>query len=218
MWVNLCQPPKQAVFFFLQLCSKIAWSEFKRGLICPRNLPVRLCCWPHMKEMMSSHRTGGLLIQHCTVCRSNTHTHMHAEEQSSPCAVPASHQMAHLLRPSTQQDGGLLVPTDHQPSSRHASWQAGDVTALLVADQMLLAAHPCCSAAKCSPTTTTKKSLLSLYWIRRQTYTCNHIQKCLWRTSSSNTDNITARANVSLAEASSLSQCEDCAGITEEVN
>lgn len=73
---------------------------------------------------------------------------MHSEEQSSPCAVPASHQMAHLLRPSAQQDGGLLVPTDRQPSSRHASWQAGDVTALLVADQMLLAARPCCSEAK----------------------------------------------------------------------
>lgn len=57
--------------------------------------------------------------------------------------------------------------------------------------------------------------------MRQNLQNAAHIEKCsrtLWRTSLSDMDNITARANVSLAEASPLSQYEDCADMTEEVN
>lgn len=130
------------------------------------------------------------------------HKHMHAmrtREQKKPCPVPASHQMAHLFRPSAQRDAGLVVPTDRQPKSPHTSWQAGF---FFVEDQMLIATRSCCSAAS--------KTRLSVSFLDHETNLQNatNIQKCfektLLRTSPSNMDNI--RASVSLAEASPLSQ------------
>lgn len=100
---------------------------------------IRLCqavlawdCWLNMKEMKSSHETGGLLTLRGPLCWSSRHTNtlMHTQEQNSPWLVPASHQMAHLFRPSAQQDAGLLVPTDRQPNSPQAAWQAGTCDSL----------------------------------------------------------------------------------------
>lgn len=92
-----------------------------------------------MKEMKSSHETGGLLTPRGPVGWCYTHTNA----QNSPCLVPASHQMAHLFHPSAQRDAGLVVPTDRRPNSPHAPWQAGAVTASPVEDQMLIATRSC---------------------------------------------------------------------------
>lgn len=74
--------------------------------------------------------------------------------------------MAHLLRPSAQRDARLVVPTDRQPNSPHAAWQAGAVTAPLVEDQMLIATRSGRSAATHPP----RKDCLSLNSIMTQTY------------------------------------------------
>lgn len=87
-----------------------------------------------------------------------SHTQTHTREQNSPCLVPASHQMAHLLRPSAQRDAGRVVPTDRRPNSPHAPWQAGVVTAPLVEDQMLITASSRRPAATHPP----RKDCLSL--------------------------------------------------------
>ena len=152
---------------------------------------VRLC-WPYMKEMKSSDKTGGLLKPRGPVCWCHTHTHTHthtyAQEQNSPGLVPASHQMAHLLRPSAQRDARLVVPTDRQPNSPHAPWQAGAVTAPLVEDQMLIAARSRRSAATHPP----RKDCLSLHSIMTQTYKltsrsafghCDALRCQIWTTS-----------------------------------
>lgn len=113
---------------------------------------------------------------------------------------------------------GLAVPTDRQPNSLHASWQAGAVTAPLVEDQMLIATRSCCSAATRPP----RKDCLSLWWIMRQThkrYAHPEVLRTLWRTSPSKIW-ITSPLGPMFhwQRPLSLSQYEDCAETTEEVN
>ena len=78
--------------------------------------------------------------------------------------------MAHLLRPSAQRDARLVVPTDRQPNSPHAPWQAGAVTAPLVEDQMLIATR--------SRRHTSSKKRLSVSALDHDTNLQTHIQKC----------------------------------------
>ncbi len=154
--------------FFLQLIYlwyKEAKSELKRCMICLSKALCQAvlvwCCWPHMKEMKSSHKTGGLLTPRGPVCWCYTHTHTHARTHGNRTAPVLCQQVTRwpiCFAPLPSGKPGLVVPTDRQPNSPHASWQAGTVTAPLVEDQMLIATRSCCSAATRPP----RKDCLSL--------------------------------------------------------
>lgn len=144
--------------------------------------PVRFR-WPHMKETMS-HETGGLLKPRRPVCWCHTQMHARTQEQNSLCFMPASHQMGHLLPSSAQHDARLVVPTDRKPSSPHTSWQAGNVTAPLVEDQMLIAARSCCSAATCLTRGDCQVCALDGLWGKACIEPANapEVSETLWRT------------------------------------
>lgn len=161
-----------------------------------------------MKETMS-HETGGLLTPHRPVCWCHTQMHARTQEQNSLCFMPASHQMGHLLPSSAQHDARLVVPTDRKPSSPHTSWQAGNVTAPLVEDQMLIAARSCCSAATCLTRGDCQVCALDGLWGKaciepanapEVSETLTHSTVKIWREKSA-----VRQANVSLLDTSPLS-------------
>lgn len=59
--------------------------------------------------------------------------------------------MAHLFRPSAQQDVGLVVPTDRRPNSPQAPWQAHAAQPRLLKIKLTLSPSSCCSAATLPP-------------------------------------------------------------------